>query len=154
MLSLLNSLKNLIVSMSAILNLAKYCVFGHIEILRQFLHRKTILFFVTFSKSNAFYTFGVAPKIRALYEVLFLRESKGALIDTLHMSSCALKPQTPTHFVRSQKKGTDYSVLLFSFFHFDASPRQRLRKSAYSPTLDLGSRLYRLDFMYVFKSIV
>ena len=100
--------------MSAILNLAKYCVFGHIGILRQFLHRKTILFLLLFPKVTHF-TFGVAQKDTCSLRVLFLRES-GARLDTLHMSSCALKPQTPPTSFVAKKKGTDYSVLLSSFF--------------------------------------
>ena len=86
--------------MSAISNLAKYCVFGHIGILRQFLHRKTILFFVTFSKSNAFVLLGVAPKDTcALRGSIPLENLRAQFIDTLHMSSAILgKPQTPTHF--------------------------------------------------------
>ena len=48
-----------------------------------------------------------------------LRESKGALIDTLHMSSVLLgKPQTPPTFVRSQRKGRITPSFFLAFFHF------------------------------------
>ena len=139
MLSLLNSLK-ISLLMSAIFNLAKYCVFGHIGILRQFLHRKTILFFVTFSKSNAFVLLGVAPKDTCALRGSIPLENLRAQFYR-HIAYVFVLGETPNPhpLVRSQRKGRITPSFFLAFFIFDASPRQGLRKSAYSPTLDLGS---------------
>ena len=73
-------------------------------------------------------------------ELYSLRESRAHLCTTIGSAVCKQThalggPQTPTHFVRSQKKGTDYSVLLLASSRFTLRFRQGLCKSAL-PTLD------------------
>ena len=101
------------------------CVCNNLGYFGRFSYRQTILFLLLFPKVT--HLWGCPKRYMRSTRFYSLRESKGALIDTLHMSSCALgRPQTPlpTSFV-AKKKGTDYSVLLFSISKVYASLSSR-----------------------------
>ena len=108
------------------------CVCNNLGFFRSVLVPTNDFSFVTFSKSNAFVLLGVAPKDTcALRGFIPLENLRAHLHTTIGSAVCKQTralwgdPTPPSTSFVAKKKGTDYSVLLFSIFQVYASLSSR-----------------------------